>query len=160
DHLLYIADDSDDRSEVPLPFIQRNRDRWWEQQKTNSATFYFTPYGTYSQCVWGRGGTFAFIMIFLQTHSRLRLPLLHCRYLQTSVSIMEHGTKLRLIESKEIYESGRNELRLQQFDLDRFGPGRHELDVVVEGHYYGLRNIMIEFFEDDPPSDDTGDGNA
>jgi hypothetical protein len=39
DHLLYINSFG---GKEPA-FIQRNRDRWWDQQTSNSSTFYFSP---------------------------------------------------------------------------------------------------------------------
>lgn len=39
EHLLYLSSSSGKEPE----FIQRNRDRWWDQQRSNSSTFYFSP---------------------------------------------------------------------------------------------------------------------
>jgi len=40
---------------------------------------------------------------------------------------------------------------MQDFELDKFEPGRHELELVVERSAYRLRDIIIEFFDDPPP---------
>ena len=44
------------------------------------------------------------------------------------------------------------QLQLQDFELNSFEPGRHELELVVRGRVgfdaYFLRDILVEFFED------------
>jgi hypothetical protein len=146
DHLLYLS--SPDGQEPP--FIKRNRDQWWDQQTSNSSMFYFSPEGTGLNCVGSSSGTIAHISIFLKTRTRLRLRLLHCRDGGVSVSIQEKDNTLHFISADEISEERR--LQLQDFDLNSFEPGRHELQLVVRqdtdwGHY-GLRDIRVEFFED------------
>jgi len=155
DYLIYFSSPS---GKEPV-FIQRNRELWWnrlEQMNGNSSTFYFSPQGVSKggQCVFSQEGTISHIFIFLTTPSRLRLHLLHRRYRVMSVSIRENNKELLRISSDEIPK----ELRLQDFELDRFGPGRHELELAVSvvktptnlkdpGRYF-LRDILIEFFND------------
>ncbi len=142
-HLLYLSSNG---GQEP-PFIQRNRDRWWDQQTSNSSTFYFSPQWVISSCVYSQSYTIAHIFIFLLTRTRLRLCLLHCQTIQVSVSIQEKDNQLRLISADEISE----ELRLQDFELNWFEPGRHELQLVVressEEGLYCLRDILVEFFD-------------
>ncbi|KDR69085.1 hypothetical protein GALMADRAFT_145807 [Galerina marginata CBS 339.88] len=156
DHLLYLSSNGGNEP----AFIQRNRDRWWDQQASNSSTFYFSPYGVDEDgpgsSVCSKDGTIAHIFIFPKTPSRVRLRLLHRRVGAMSVSIQEDRTELRLISSNEIPE----ELKLQDFELDQFMPGRHELELVVTktsivGAYF-LRDIFVEFL-DNPPSNSSGD---
>ena len=141
-HLLYLSSEG---GQEP-PFIQWNRDRWWDQQTTNSSTFYFSPQGVFSTYVYSHSHTIAHIFIFLQTRTRLRLRLLH-RANRVSVSIQEKDNQLRLISADEISE----QLQLQDFELDWFEPGRHELQLVIreseERGIYFLRDILVEFFE-------------
>ena len=77
------------------------------------------------------------------------LRLLHRAQHGTSVSVQEENNELCRISTDEIPE----ELRLQDFELEQFKPGRHELDLVVTRNsgVYLLRDVLIEFF-DDPPS--------
>ena len=151
-HLLFCSNAGD---EVNLPFIQRNRDRWWEQQKTNSWAFYFSPQGidngiNGSRSAFSSTGIIVHIMIFLQTPTHLRLHLLHSRYGDATLSIQEKGKEIRLIHTGEI---PKDELRLQGYDLDRFEPGMHELQLVVstavrlfmQPQRYNLRDIALEF---------------
>jgi hypothetical protein len=144
DHLLYIGSDS---GKEPA-FIQRNRDRWWDRQSTNSSTFYFSPQDVIGSFVsTGRNGTrtIAHIFIFLKTPSRLLLHLLHGGDKGVSVSIQENSHELRHIFTDENSEG----FQLQDFELDEFEPGRHELELVVtcpgEEGFYGLRDIFIKF---------------
>jgi hypothetical protein len=147
DHLLYLGSDS---GKEPA-FIQRNRDRWWGQQTSNSSTFYFSP-----QAVLPMGyvsswhTTIAHIFISLKTLSRVRLSLLHFRRDVMSISIQEDRKELCRISTNEITE----EPRLQDFELDQFEPGRHELELVPvqTGTFasYFLRDILVEFFNDPP----------
>ena len=57
---------------------------------------------------------------------------------------------LHFVSTDEISE----QLQLQDFDLNSFEPGRHELELVVHTGdtdwypYYGLQDILVEFFED------------
>ena len=153
DHLLFCS--NADYCEVNLPFIQRNRNRWWEHQKTNSWTFYLSPRMiapgvSGGQYVSSRVGTIAHIMIFLQTPTHLRLLLLHSRYGDVELSIQEDGEELWVAYAAE-YES-MDELRLQGYKLGRFEPGRHELQLVVMSSFdptirswYALRDIALEF---------------
>jgi hypothetical protein len=148
EHLLYISPSG---GKEPA-FISRNRDRWWEQQTSNSSTFYLSPqdvkFGS-GRFVISWEATIAHIFISLITPSRLRLRLLHGRLCDISVSIQEDSNELRRIPTNEIPEG----LRLQDFELDQFEPGRHELELVVmkgDGSYC-LRDILMEFFND-PPS--------
>ena len=143
DHLLYLSSEG---GQEP-PFIKRNRDRWWDQQTSNSSTFYFSPQRVFSAYVYSHSHTIAHIFIFLQTRTRLRLRLLHRQFNRVSVSIQEKDNEVRFISADEILE----ELRLQDFELDWFEPGRHELQLVVRqseawGKYH-LRDILVEFFE-------------
>ncbi len=141
-HLLYLSSNG---GQEP-PFIQRNRDRWWDQQINNSSTFYFSPQWVFPTYVYSKSHTIAHIFIFLLTRTRLRLHLLHHREDQVSVSIQEKDNEVRFISADEISE----ELRLQDFELDWFEPGRHELQLVVressEEGLYCLRDILVEFF--------------
>ncbi|KDR65859.1 hypothetical protein GALMADRAFT_1217114 [Galerina marginata CBS 339.88] len=142
DHLLYL--DSAGGNEPG--FVQRNRDRWWsDQQTSNSSTFYLSPENIAidRNSVTRYGGTIAHIFIFLETPSRIRLRLLHSGFQNTSVSIQENKTELHLVGSNEIP----NQLQLQDFELDQFASGRHELELVVMGGVYFLRDIFVEFFE-------------
>ena len=144
DHLLYIGTSSG----IELAFIQRNRERWWNEQMGNSSTFYFSPQALGGRYVLSWRGIIAHIFVFLITPSRLRLHLLHSRRrTNTSVSIQENGKEIRRIPTNEIPE----ELQLKDFELDQFEPGRHELELVVVGSAYRLRDIIIEFFNDPPP---------
>jgi hypothetical protein len=113
--------------------------------------FYFSPEGTSSNCVYSTSNTIAHISIFLKTQTRLRLRLLHRQNDRVSVSIQEKNEELHFISTDEISE----ELQLQDFNLNLFEPGRHELELVVrqpEGTedmvIYFLRDILVEFFED------------
>ena len=68
-YLLYVGSSS----EKEPAFVQRNRDRWWDQQTSNSSTFYLSPEnvalgGPY---VLRAQGTIAHIFVFLITPSRL-----------------------------------------------------------------------------------------
>jgi hypothetical protein len=154
DHLLYIGSES---GKEPA-FIQRNRDRWWDQQTTNSSMFYFSPQGpqdAFGRFVSSRNGTttIAHICIFLKTPSRLQLRLLHSGSQgdDISVSIQENSHELHHIFTGEIPEK----LQLQDFELDEFEPGRHELELVVCASgkgTYGLRDIFIEFVDNPPRS--------
>jgi hypothetical protein len=147
DHLLYIGSDGGHQP----AFIQRNLDRWWGQQTSNSSTFYFSPQWLFSEYVFSFQATIAHIFISLITPSRLRLRLLHRRFNETTVSIQEDSNELHHISADEIPE----ELRLQDFELEQFEPGRHELELVVtpSGEYghYRLRDILVEFFNNPPP---------
>ena len=142
-HLLYLSSEG---GQEP-PFIQRNRDRWWDQQISNSSTFYFSPQWISLGYVYSQSHTIAHIFIFLKTRTRLRLRLLHCGDNRVSVSIQEKDNQLRFISADEISE----QLRLQDFDLNWFEPGRHELQLVVRGSEewgtYHLRDILVEFFD-------------
>jgi len=144
DHLLYLSSYGKHRHE-PL-FIQRNRERWWDQQTGNSSTFYFSPQGLINPFVFSRSQTIAHIFISLQTRTRLRLHLLHRQKHQASVSIQEKGRVLRLISTNELPDR----LRLQDFELDQLDPGRYELELVVVEGFYCLRDIFVEFSEDLP----------
>jgi hypothetical protein len=143
DHLLYLSS----MGGKEPPFIKRNRDRWWGQQISNSSTFYFSPQRVGGLCVYSESHTISHIFIFLKTRARVRLRLLHCRFNQASVSIREEGKGLRFISAKEISE----QLQLQDFELNSFEPGRHELELVVTRNsgIYCLRDILVEF-EDSP----------
>ena len=147
DHLLYIGSES---GKEP-GFIQRNRDRWWDQQTTNSSMFYFSPQDVGPYLI-SRNATIAHIFIFLKTPSRLRLRLLHVWYGDVSVSIHENSHELLHMSTNETSEG----LRLQYFELGQFESGRHELELVVtcpsEGGMYALRDIFIEFFNNPPQS--------
>ncbi len=142
-HLLYLSSEG---GQEP-PFIQRNRDRWWDQQISNSSTFYFSPQRVFSTYIYSHSHTIAHIFIFLQTRTCLRLRLLHRRSNQVSVSIQNKDNEVRFISTDEISER----LRLQDFGLNWFEPGRHELQLVVreseERGLYFLRDILVEFFE-------------
>ena len=160
DHLLFCSNWSHEA--VNLPFIQQNRNRWWEQQKTNSWTFYFSPQGVDSggQYVYSYSRTIVHIMIFLQTPTRLRLHLhsLHHQYGDGVELLIQdsEGKKLQVVHTAEIYKS-RDKFRLQGYDLDQFESGRHELQLVVSSsnsesrHYYCLRDVALEFL--DSPSE-------
>ncbi|KDR71527.1 hypothetical protein GALMADRAFT_253848 [Galerina marginata CBS 339.88] len=166
DHLLYIGTSGKEPA-----FIQRNRNRWWDQQTGNSSTFYFCPETTDRT---GAGvssdiSTIAHIYIFLKMPSRLRLRLLHRHDNDTSVAFQEKqekGKKLHPFTSREIPEYNPNQLRLQDFDSDQvFEPGRHELELVVTSDdvFYFLRDILTEFLDDSPSDsslDDTGNNLA
>jgi hypothetical protein len=143
DHLLYLSSSG---GQEP-PFIKRNHDRWWDQQTSNSSTFYFSPQEVaLSSYVSSKSHTIAHIFIFLQTRTPLRLRLLHCRFHRVSLSIQKDN-EVRFISADEISEQP----RLQDFELDWFEPGRHELQLVVreseEGGRYDLRDILVEFFD-------------
>jgi hypothetical protein len=145
-HLLYLSSEG---GQEP-PFIKRNRDQWWDEQTSNSSMFYFSPKWVSSRNVCSTSDTIAHISIFLQTRTRLRLHLLHYQYDQVSVSIQEKKEDLHFISTDEITKE--LELHLQDFDLNSFEPGRHELELVVhqiqDGGVYCLRDILVEFFED------------
>ena len=184
-HLLYLRSRN---RELKLDFIQRNRDRWWNEQSTNSAMFYFCPDrgGLSEKYVYGRRGfldgfgvaqrrrplgRIAQIMIFIQNPTRLRLRLLHMRKGEASISIQKESKELRLIHPEEIAQ---NDLRWQDFELDRqFEPGRYELELIVNlklsrrftsrwfaVSLYGLRDIQIEFFDNPPSSSRTYDSST
>ena len=119
DYLLFCSDE--DHREVNLSFIQRNHDRWWEQQRSdlNLWTFYLSPQGIDyhydSRYVYSWEGTIAHIMISLQTSPtqhldctrlRLRLHLLHSRGGDAILLIQEKGKDLDLgvFDSTEVYE--------------------------------------------------------
>ena len=120
----------------------------WNEQIGNSSTFYFSPQALGGRYVLSWRAIIAHIFVFLITPSRLRLHLLHSRRrTKISVSIQENGKELRHIPTNEIPD----ELQLQDFELDKFEPGRHELELVVERSAYLLRDIIIEFFDDPPP---------
>ena len=146
DHLLYLS--SEPFGEKEPSFIQKNREQWWDHQKSNSSMFYFSPQGVVTEHVTGLGLAIAHIFIYLQTRSHIRMRLLHlrCDSVSVFVSIQERGNELRLISTNEIPE----QLRLQDFELGWFEPGRHELQLVVttESGYYGIRDILVEFSED------------
>jgi len=146
-HLLYLSSHG---GQEP-PFIKRNRDQWWNQQKSNSSMFYFSPQWVSPNYVYRMSGTIAHISISLITQTCLRLRLLHCRDGRVSISIQEkdHHDTLHFISTDEISK----ELQLQDFDLNSFEPGRHELELVVcqdtgDRGTYSLRDILVEFFED------------
>jgi hypothetical protein len=144
-HLLYL---SSSNGQEP-PFIKRNREQWWDQQTSNSSMFYFSPEGVASRYVYNTNGTIVHIFIVLKTRTRLQLRLLHCRYGPVSVSIQEKNEELHIISSDEIFSE---HLQLQDFDLNSFEPGRHELELVVRQDtvdgIYSLRDVLVEFFED------------
>ena len=153
DHLLFCS--AKYLGEVNLPFIQRNRNRWWEQQKSNSWTFYLSPQGIDNggRYVYNWHRTIAHIMIFLQTPTRLRLHLLHSRNGDARLLIQEKGKELRLVHAAEI---SKHELTLQDYDLDQFEPGQHELELVVNPSNsvswassvsYRLRDIVLAFVD-------------
>jgi hypothetical protein len=156
-HLLYLSSEG---GQEP-PFIKRNRDQWWDQQTSNSSMFYFSPEGVHPRYVYSRSGTIAHISIFLKIRTCLRLRLLHCRNDRVSVSIQKKNEELYFISTDEISEQP----RLQDFELNWFEPGRHELELVIHHdtgrhelelviHHdtgddtYFLRDILVEFFED------------
>jgi hypothetical protein len=151
DHLLYIGSNS---GEEPA-FVQRNRDRWWCQQTGNSSMFYFSPqFVVWSSCC-ATNATIAHIFIFITTPSRLRLGLVHHKsgYADPDLSVLiqENNKELSRIPTDEIPE----ELQLKEFELDQpFKPGNHELELVVTNvngyYYYGLWDILVEFFNDTP----------
>jgi hypothetical protein len=155
DHLLYISSSG---GKEPS-FIQRNRDRWWDQHTSNASSFYFSPQRIYEDRMVTSRATIAHIFVFLETPSNIRLSLLHWRWGDTSVSIQENDSEHRRISSNEIPE----DVRQHDFDLNRFEPGNHELELVVMelelGGEYFLRDILIEFF-DDPSSTDNDSGNV
>src|SRR6266446_3866679 len=66
DHLLYISSDGGHQP----AFIQRNLDRWWGQQTSNSSTFYFSPQHVSHRFVYSSQATIAHIFISLITPSR------------------------------------------------------------------------------------------
>ncbi len=142
-HLLYLSS----KGGQEPPFVQWNRDRWWDQQTSNSSTFYFSSQMVSSNYVYSHSHTIAHIFIFLQTRTCLRLHLLHRRENRVSVSIQEKDNEVRFISADEISE----QLRLQDFELNWFEPGRHELQLVIreseESGQYFLRDILVEFFE-------------
>ena len=155
DHLLFCS--AMFQGEVNLPIIQRNHSRWWEQQKTNSWTFYLfwqeVDSGWY---VFRWKGTIAHIMIFLQAPTRLRLHLLHSQYEDNvELLIQEEGKQLWVLHKAEIYKLI-NKLGMQGYNLDQFEPGRHELHLVVvipsdSASWYNLWDIALEFV--DSPSE-------
>jgi len=140
DHLLYLSS----KGGQEPPFIKQNRDRWWDEQTSNSSMFYFSPEGVHPSYVYtgiGMSGTIAHIFLFLETRTHLQLCLLHGRYGQVSVSIQEKNEELHFISIDEIP----TQLQLQAFDF-WFEPGRHELELVIHldggsGIYY-LRDIL------------------
>ncbi len=140
-HILFLSS----KGGQEPPFIKQNRNRWWDQQTSNSSTFYFSPQGVFSRHVYSDSHTIAHIFIFLQTRSRLRLRLLHRQENQVSVSIQEK--EVCFISTDEISE----QLQFQDFELNWFEPGRHELQLVIreseESGRYFLRDILVEFFE-------------
>ena len=115
--------------------------------------FYFSPqFVVWSSCC-ATNATIAHIFIFITTPSRLRLGLVHHRsgFGDAYVSIQENSKELTRISANEIPE----ELRLKEFELDQpFKPGNHELELVVTNvngyYYYGLWDILVEFFNDSP----------
>ena len=157
DHLLYLGSYGEHWQE-PL-FIQQNRERWWEQQTSNSSTFYFSPELVFHNdlVVASGSGTIAHIFIFLQSRIRLQLRLLHQGYhpFQVSVSLQDKNNKLHLI-STNVPEK----LHLQDFEMGQLEPGRHELELVVMKGVYLLRDILVEFFEDLPDRDVGTEKNA
>lgn len=97
EHFLYVGGPYGHKLDVP--FVQQNRDRWWEwaeQQTVNSSTFYLSPYGVTNDGVFGVNETrIAHIMIFISTSTRLRLRLLHSREGNADVSICKDEVNLR-----------------------------------------------------------------
>ena len=101
DHLLFC---SSGWKEVNLPFIQQNHNWWWEQQKTNSWTFYLSPQfvamGSWHVLSFDR--TIAHIMIFLQTPTCLQLHLLyHWDGDGMELLIQEEGKELQVVHTAE-----------------------------------------------------------
>lgn len=146
-HLLYV------NGRVPS-FIRRNRDRWWDEQTSNSSTFYLSPQYIGRQYVYSRNSTIAHIMVFVKTATYLRLRLLHRRGGQAFITIrdIKQAKVLHLIPTDKIPE----EPRLQDFELGRFEQGKYELELVVSkgegGGDYGLRDILVDFLDSDPHS--------
>ena len=146
DHLLYL--NSSGGGQEPS-FVKKNRDKWWnsKERTTNSSMFYFSPQEVDTKFVYSRSETIAHIFVFLETRTRIRLRLLHLRYLRASVSIQKNNQVLLSISTNVIPD----QLRLQDFELDWFEPGKHELQLVVtqesKDDYYGLRDILVEFIE-------------
>ncbi len=147
DHLLYLG--SSGGGQEPS-FVKRNRDLWKSDERpTNSSMFYFSPQEVDAKFVYSRSGTIAHIFIFIKTRTRIRLHLLHLRYLRASVSIQKNNNEPRLISINEIPD----QLRLQDFELDWFEPGYHELQLIItketqDDSYYGLRDVLVEFVEE------------
>ena len=136
DH-LYIGSSSG--KELALAFTHRNRERWWNQQMSNSSTLYFFPQSVVGQSVFSRKGTIAHIFIFLATRLRLCLPHSGSWGANIFVSVQENAKELRRISTNEIPEK----LRLKDFELDQFEPGGHELELVVASRGLGAYNLLV-----------------
>ena len=145
-HLLYLSNGFE---EVMAPFIQTNRNRWWNEQSNNSATFYFCQSevtDAYGSRFWGK---IAQIMIFIQNPTRIRLHLLHMRVGEPSVSIQQDRKELYFIHPQEI---SLDKLSWQNFEFDQqLEPGKYDLELVIQSWpgwgRYCLRHIRIEFLE-------------
>ena len=124
---------------------------WWEQQKANAWTSFFSPQGIVYDSIYCSTGTIAHIKIFIQTPTHVRLQLLHFRADQLSISIQEGDQQRKLLSSDEIP----TKLTPQYFELGWFEEGRHELEMVVQPvssdePWYALRDIQIEFHTEQP----------
>lgn len=157
--LLYIHSVMDTETHVS-PTVEQNQEAWWNQQTTNSWKFYFSPdnVDTGGRYVFSRKGTIAHIMIFINTPVYIQLHLLHCQpsfaFAVTSISIQEAGTELGHIQSNAVSEN----LRLQTFNSNQpLSRGRHDLELVIDG-WYGLRDIMVNFVDNIPMSNNVAKG--
>jgi hypothetical protein len=135
---------------VQCEVVERNRARWFEQQKSNSWTFYFSPKNIVpsGQC-WGNEGTIAHIMLFINTKTHVRLHLLHSRIGDQSLAIQERG-----MDSEPLFVIHECDIPVKMesrhFDLPSFDDGKHELEVIAKtSGVYLLEDIVVEFFDDD-----------
>lgn len=141
DHLFYL-DFIDEKGEEPA-FVQRNRDRWWNQQTINSSTYYYTPFALLNGCI-AKNKTIAHIFVFLATPATVHVHVIHRGKNALSVSIQENGWEL----GKTSHIPGTYQLHdFQPITLEQ---GRHELEVVPKvqdsnSDYYGLSWVWETF---------------
>jgi hypothetical protein len=106
----------------------------------------------FNDCCWGKEGTIAHIMLFINAQTNVRLHLLHSRFGDQSLAIQERGKNsepLFVIHGCDIPRK----MESRHFDLPSFDEGKHELELVAKtsGEYH-LEDILVEFFDDDVKS--------
>jgi hypothetical protein len=147
-HLFYLRFTNGQVCEV----VEQNRARWFEQQKSDAWTFYFSPESISSSGYCSiYEGKIAHITLFINARTRVRLHLLHFRYghpeLPSDVVRIQARGKYKppviLIHEREIPL----EMESWHFELGSYDDGKHEWELLVKtsGGYH-LEDIVVEFF--------------
>lgn len=125
-------------------FVQQNRDRWWDQQTTNSSIFYFTPLGiSDNYSCHSYNSKIAHILVLITAPSLVLIRVIHRGGdpSGSNVSIREDGNNLGIIFDIS------SKMKLDSFPAFVLQSGRHELELICHG-FYALRDILIEFPDD------------